>query len=214
MFDGDGACPMITEQALLEMASGKLVDVCDLKWDDVSLRDITHNLGNLCRFAGACSRFYSVAEHSLHVGYFLRHDQGITDRSILMGGLLHDASEALIADVPMPVKRLRALDGYMELEDQIMRMLASVFHFMWPLHDAVTEADRIVGTMEAHTLMPSHGLTWPWWKERGAPVIQRFYTARWREVLSADCFGGEAGHYLHREVETIQYPTPPDYEQE
>lgn len=67
------------------------------------LKDIAHHLAQINRFTGACSRPYSVAEHSLLVerigegrGY-----SAITRLALLM----HDAHEAYTSDMSSPAKQ-------------------------------------------------------------------------------------------------------------
>ena len=70
--------------------------------EDVNIEDISHALSNICRFNGHSSRFFSVAQHCLIVSHLLMQE---TTRLMLLG-LLHDAHEAYIGDMPTPVKRL------------------------------------------------------------------------------------------------------------
>lgn len=79
---------------------------------DVHLDDIAHHLSLLCRFTGACKRFYSVAEHSTHASH-VAELAGLSNHMVL-ATLMHDSAEAYCNDIAQPVKR--AIVGYTEIE--------------------------------------------------------------------------------------------------
>lgn len=71
--------------------------------EDIDILDIAHALSNQCRFSGHSKWHYSVGQHSVYVSQVVRSLGGSpTD---IMWGLLHDASEAYLVDLPTPVKR-------------------------------------------------------------------------------------------------------------
>jgi hypothetical protein len=83
------------------------------KPEEIFIEDIAHALSLVCRYTGHCREFYSVAEHSVRVSYraqalWLELDRAAGHlqraRIVALCGLLHDASEAYIADVSRPVK--------------------------------------------------------------------------------------------------------------
>lgn len=119
--------------------------------DMVQIEDIAHSLSHQCRFSGHTKVFYSVAEHSIRVA------QNSGERFFLTG-LLHDASEAYIHDIPSPVKPY--LTNYHELEEGIMKAVAAKFGIVWPLPDIVKDADRMCLKAEARGLLPSKGKDW------------------------------------------------------
>lgn len=86
--------------------------------DDISILDIAHALSMKCRYNGHCERFYSVAEHSFHVSHQVPQEHA-------MWGLLHDAAEAYLPDVPRPIKP--HLPGFRELEASIMVCVVRCF---------------------------------------------------------------------------------------
>lgn len=112
-----------------------------------SLTDIGIHLGRVCRFAGACSQFYSVLTHSLVVG-----DLGSTPRLKLLG-YLHDASEAVIGDITRPFKTA----SMKEVEARIWERIAET---LWLPH--FTNQDWVdVKTNDIRTLRAEAELIGP-----------------------------------------------------
>jgi 5'-deoxynucleotidase YfbR-like HD superfamily hydrolase len=91
------------------LASGKLFDFLDPHGSDFGIDDIAHGLAHVCRYAGQCRAFYSVAEHSMLVAD--------TVSEFAYEALLHDAAEAFIGDVTRPFKQL--LPDYKRIEATI-----------------------------------------------------------------------------------------------
>jgi len=110
--------------------------------EDVEIADIAHALSMQCRFAGHCIRFYSVAEHCVHLSHAVPAEHALW-------ALLHDASEAYLADVPSPVKPFLA--GYREAETLVMFAVCRRFGLDYEMPPAVHEADwRILGDERAN----------------------------------------------------------------
>lgn len=81
--------------------SGAVVDMDDLANADIRLIDISYGLSNLTRWAGQLGRF-TVAEHSALVAWLLRDTSPFTQ----FIGLIHDAPESYLGEVPRHVKVL------------------------------------------------------------------------------------------------------------
>lgn len=113
--------------------------------------DIAHSLSNLCRFAGHVTKFYSVAEHSLNVANHLPKDLFLT-------GLLHDASEAYMVDIPKPLKKY--LPQYKEMEYYLQIKLSEFFDLPWPWSEEVYKVDWMMTITEAKNLMLDRGDIW------------------------------------------------------
>ncbi len=100
----------------------------DSPMNEICIRDIAHALSLICRYGGHCKRFYSVAEHSVHLARFLLKDANRSWRersqprhTILewaMWALLHDASEAYAGDIVRPAKV--GLPDYARMESRII----------------------------------------------------------------------------------------------
>jgi hypothetical protein len=67
------------------------------------LKDIAHHLAQINRFTGACSRPYSVAEHSLLVERIGRERDASPGLRLAL--LMHDAHEAYTSDMSSPAKQ-------------------------------------------------------------------------------------------------------------
>lgn len=141
------------------LASGALFDILDPEGSEFTLHDIAHGLGRVCRFAGQTNRFYSVAEHCVHVARLVPMEHA-------RAALLHDASEAFIGDVTRPLKAL--LPEYREIEARIEDAIASRFLSSFersfvpsefpadPLKAApIKDVDKAMCVLEARELMPN-----------------------------------------------------------
>lgn len=101
---------------------------------DIWLADIVHGLSIAPRWGGQSKYRYPVLAHSIYVAEMLPDPYKFD-------GLMHDASEAFLCDVPSPMKRL--LPQYKELEHGIMVAIAEKFHFSWPPPELVKVADAV-----------------------------------------------------------------------
>ena len=73
------------------------------KTEDIDIEDIAHALSLLCRANGHFKHFYSVGLHSLNCAYEAMA-RGYSE-NVVLGCLLHDGSEAYLADITRPVKK-------------------------------------------------------------------------------------------------------------
>lgn len=100
---------------------------------DVNIIDIAHALSQQCRYGGHSKVFYSVAEHCVHVS-------GALPEPLRLWGLLHDASEAYLVDVPRPLKQF--LKGYAAIEEQLMSVIARKYGLAPQMPDEVKLVDQ------------------------------------------------------------------------
>lgn len=87
--------------------------------NEVTLEAIAGATSRLCRFTGHLIdgiEVYSVAEHCVLVSYIL--EKMGAPASVQFQGLMHDASEAFLADIAAPFKG--EIGSYYEVEERIM----------------------------------------------------------------------------------------------
>lgn len=123
--------------------------------EHIKLEDVAHALSNLCRFGGHTREFFSVAQHSVLVATILAEDRGWTwDSPIVRLGLLHDAAEAYLVDVPRPIKQYLA--EYKVIEEGILRAIFRRFslgELDWSgYHDEIKYADNVALVTEHRDL--------------------------------------------------------------
>lgn len=120
------------------------------------IEEVAHALGNICRFGGHCRRFYSVAEHSMLVATIMEQ-LGLGDP---FEGLMHDAHEAYLVDLPKPWKS--ALLDYVALEQVFEKALRVQYSLTDHVTPGCKTADLIALAIEARQLIPSKGDEFMW----------------------------------------------------
>lgn len=148
--------------AWVQLGSGARVDLIrpQLKGQPHLLHDLAIGLARLPRFLGhtAGATPYSVAQHCCVVGHLAAKRHGPEWK---LPGLLHDAHEALMGDIPTPVVRALGLmtagviGGLKErLDRAICRALVPGLRPQRLWSPKVIEADRLAFAMEWQALMP------------------------------------------------------------
>lgn len=136
----------------------------------IAIGDIAHSLSMQCRYNGHCRTFYSVAEHSVLVSDWLLYNVG---PAAARAGLLHDAGEAYLCDVPKPLKPM--LGGYREASDALDRVIEARFGLPPGALDAeaVKVADyRILADEQAALMGPA---PIPWRHHQDGPLGVRIH---------------------------------------
>jgi hypothetical protein len=129
---------------VLQTYSGVVVRPLEPRLEDIKIEDIAWSLAHQCRYNGHTKMFYSVATHCILVSKFL-------PRVLQLDGLLHDASEAYLSDLPSPVKQV--MPEYRRIEAELERRIAAAFGLQYPMHPEVKWADDHVFQLEVGLVM-------------------------------------------------------------
>ena len=136
----------------IQTFSGRKFWPIDPRAEDICIEDIAHALSLLCRFAGHCRLFYSVAQHCC-LGVIFGKDMLCTRRNKL-NFLLHDASEAYLVDLPRPLKRSGQFgELYKKYEGKLEVEIAMKFNLDWPMLPVVREVDTMMLYTERRDLL-------------------------------------------------------------
>lgn len=136
--------------------TGRFLDVLHPDPDQVDIDDIAAGLGYQPRFTGQMSEFYSLADHSILVSFLVPPE-------LALQGLLHDAAEAYVNDIPRPVKPL--LRDYKPIEETIGQAIMLRYGLSLPLAKEVKDADAVAVGIEQFLFLPNtpywpHVFTW------------------------------------------------------
>jgi hypothetical protein len=119
----------------------------------ICIEDVAHALSHICRFNGHCSKFYSVAEHSLMAA------EMVPDR-LKIYALLHDAGEAYLSDMSRPLKLILnhcSENMYNKIEKDILHVINEKFGFHSLAEEdkmAIKLADNSSLYIESHFFFP------------------------------------------------------------
>lgn len=120
-----------TNSEWIQTASGRQFWPLDPKSEDVLIEDIAHALAAVNRFNGHAREPFSVAQHSVLVSVEMEKEAIDSDAldwaPRALYGLLHDASEAYLCDVPRPLKRLAEFEPYRVAEARLQAVVYLTF---------------------------------------------------------------------------------------
>ena len=119
--------------------------------DQIDIHDIAHSLSLQCRFNGHCRSFYSVAQHSVLVSHAV-------PRQDALWGLLHDAAEAYISDLPRPLKN--TAPEFRAAEHRLLTVILATFGLQEHMPASVAWADDALLATELRDLMRPAPESW------------------------------------------------------
>lgn len=148
----------------IETVSGKFVNVLTPNPDDLLIEDIAWSISRISRFAGHTIPLqpYTVGQHSIFVADMIW--QETRDIKLALYGLLHDAAEAFIGDIPSPVKHVPSIRSEInKIEDNLLSVIMEKF-----IGETITAEewskikfyDKRAQFIEAHAFMVSRGKDW------------------------------------------------------
>lgn len=132
--------------------SGKTLDYAEPKPESICIEDIATALSRECRYAGHSQHFYSVAQHSVLVSRIVPPEHALE-------GLLHDAQEAYLKDIPSPLKTL--LPDYRRLEARFDALIRQRFELPSTPSREIKQADLTALATEKRDLFPPAVGDWP-----------------------------------------------------
>ncbi len=102
------------------MLSGRRLDLLNPSPLDIEIEDIARGISRVARWNGQTSGDYplSVAQHSVIVAEFLKHNNKNIEIKWQLAALLHDAAEYIISDMITPLKLFLG-EEYIQLEEKI-----------------------------------------------------------------------------------------------
>lgn len=186
------------DAAWIQTYSGRRFNPTNPNPDAIVIQDIAHALSMQCRFTGHTKKFYSVAQHSVYVSHICNEEDALW-------GLMHDASEAYLVDVPRPLKRSGKFQAYLDYEAKMQEAICKRFGLPLKEPPSVKKADTKLLATEARDLMsPLHSD----WIQRTTPLpftidawdpqkAKNMFMQRFYELIGADPSNYE--HYLKYE---------------
>jgi hypothetical protein len=168
-FEGEMPCPPI-----IRTVSNRRVHLLEPDSNQIVIEDIAHALAKLCRWSGQVEQSYSVAEHCVRASRMVPSD----DPEAGLAALLHDATEAYMADIPRPLKCL--LPEYVRIENHLAEVIFTRFGLTYPYSPAIKEIDNRLGFNENHQLREMADMTtWHVWT---FAVARSKFLARFHEL--------------------------------
>jgi uncharacterized protein len=118
---------------IIRTYTGQYVNIVNPDPKTILIEDIAHHLSLINRWCGASEEPISVAQHSMIVATLIQMYGGTIEMQL--AGLLHDASEAYMQDIPSPIKQL--FPEYIKIEHNLMSVIAKKFGLKYPFPEEI-----------------------------------------------------------------------------
>jgi 5'-deoxynucleotidase YfbR-like HD superfamily hydrolase len=149
----------------LETVTGRIIDPEYPVSSNIDIHDIAWSLSRISRFSGhtVTEIPYNVAQHCIFVADMMIEFGH--SKKLALYGLLHDAAEYAIGDIPSPVKKIPALRAVLDpIELNILNTIYTKYVGDPPTDEewqVVKKFDKRAQFIEAWNFMASRGIDWP-----------------------------------------------------
>lgn len=144
----------------------------DPRPEEIAIEDIAHGLSLMNRYNGHTPRPYSVAQHSVLVS------EACNPKDALWG-LLHDASEAYIADIVAPAKA--SMPEYKQVEKNLMLAVCRKFWLSPEQPKSVSVADKKILATEIRDIFGENAVG-DFWNVPEKPVETKIKILSWQQA--------------------------------
>lgn len=189
-------------------SSGKQFYPLDPETEKIDIKDIAHSLSLQCRWAGHVKCFYSVAQHSYYVAEWIEEYCKSTNnpnyKKCALVGLLHDASESYLVDLPRPIKNYSELGTlYKQIEGPLQTIIYDKYilsvdspycYISIGMGRLLHDADNAILRAEARDLMPPPPGEWnidnqtPAWSKEIIPIgpdfAEKLFLEKYKELTN------------------------------
>jgi hypothetical protein len=175
----------------MQMRSGRLVDVEDLRQDDIDLGDIAYHLASKSRYNGATR--YTVAQHCVLASLLVVPGYpAFFDVINQIHAFAHDWHEAYTGDLPSPFKRDERYRHHDRLERKVQRTILDRFSIGYPRYPSeITTVDlRLLATEKRDLLRPCE-----WKKPPPLPPFESIRIKVWSQAKAEREFLKVAAHF-------------------
>ena len=136
--------------------TGHKFDPMNPQMETLDIRDIAHALSLTCRGNGHVKQFFSVGQHCIMCAREAMA-RGYSKR-VILGCLLHDASEAYMSDVPRPFKEV--LPEYVKLEEKLIDLIYTRFIGSTLTEEEMKLVSRVDDAVLYYDMLELFGICW------------------------------------------------------
>lgn len=149
--------------------TGHKFDPMNPQMETLDIRDIAHALSLTCRGNGHVKQFFSVGQHCIMCAREAMA-RGYSKR-VVLGCLLHDASEAYMSDVPRPFKEM--LPEYVKLEEKLIDLIYMRFIGSTLSEEELRLVSKVDDAVLYYDMLELFGVPWG---EKSALEVEPDYT--------------------------------------